>query len=603
MKVKTLLQYIFLPLFLIVLAGCDTWESNLNENPNDPPSLVESESDDYDPSQFMLDMSWYVMESWNYIHWNVCAAVCEYHGKTLSLSQGNRHQAWHAFDDSSGGPWENGYSAVQYIRKMRNAAESSDDENYQAIADIIECYDFFGLTLLYGDVPYTESIMDDPPIDPVYDSQEDIYFTLIQKLRAAGKSIDPSAQADASTDLFFSGDMSLWKKFANTMLIRYAMYVSDAALDSTKAILSEVLSDASTYPVMESNDDNAGFHYDGTQYQSTYYTLASSKIDEAPFSNVFIERLVSLQDPRLPIYARPVEKTHTDSLSNVLPSNSGSNKYAGHIYGITTDNAYAAAWNGGAKYASKLGEYFRTEDDKGTATTECATVPLYIATYAEMNFFLAEAVEKGWVETGTTAKEYYEEAIQASFDQYDVSFSSTDYTNAFGDDGLTSIDDYIAQTNVDYDGGRDHLVLIAEQKWIASFLLSFEPYFDHRRTMLPALRASSGAEAYTATGSATKFPSRAAYPSSEESTNSVNVAEAKANGFSEPITGQSNRNTVFMWLLQNNDEDWLQMPIFQEPSYKAEYPCSDSDEEFGTDFYDWYTENWYSMFWWKNNDE
>ena len=93
MKITTLLKYTFIPIFLMAFAGCDTWESNINENPNDPPSLVESDSEDYDPSQFMLDMIWKGVHAWDYVHWNVGAAVCEYHGKTLSLSQGNRHQA------------------------------------------------------------------------------------------------------------------------------------------------------------------------------------------------------------------------------------------------------------------------------------------------------------------------------------------------------------------------------------------------------------------------------------------------------------------------------------------------------------------------------
>ena len=161
----------------------------------------------------------------------------EYHGKTISLSQGNRHQAWHSFDDS-GSPWNHGYTAVRYIKKMRSAATAMNDKNYKAIADIWECYTFFNLTLLYGDIPYSQALLDNAPINPVYDKQEEIYFALISKLRNAGKSIDKGSMIDSETDLIYQGDMTRWKKFANTMLIRYAMYMSDAALDSTKAILN-----------------------------------------------------------------------------------------------------------------------------------------------------------------------------------------------------------------------------------------------------------------------------------------------------------------------------------------------------------------------------
>lgn len=584
---------------LLLLSGCDTWESNINVDPNNPPTLGEKETSDYDPSQFMLDMVWNVITAWDYIHWNVGAAVCEYHGKTISLSQGNRHQAWHDLEYI----WNPSYSSVRYIKKMRNAALAMSDKNYLAISQIWECYDFFNLTLLYGDIPYTEAIQDNAPIDPVYDKQENIYFTLIGKLRSASLMIEKGENVDEETDLIFGGDMTKWKKFANTLLIRYAMYMSDAAPDSTKAILSEILSDPDAYPVMESNADNAYFHYDGVQYRSSYYRLSASKIDEAPFSNVFIERLVSLNDPRLPIYARPTLYTHTDSTKNVLPSNKGAAKYAGHLYGITTDNAYASSWNAGPNYASKLGEYFRTEDDKGNATDACSTVPLALATYSEMLSFLAEASEKGWIQTSRRPKEWYELSIRASFDQYNALFSTDKYKNAFGSTSLNTVEDYLIQKQVHYEGGRSKLLLIAEQKWIASFMLMFEPYFDHRRTMLPPLRSSSGAVAYESTGSSTKFPSRADYPSSELSTNAVNVANANLTGFDIPVTGQGDRNIALMWLLRKKGSAYLQMPVFQEPNYKAEYPCREGDAAYGTNFQNWYNQHWNTMFWWKNNDK
>ncbi len=584
------------------LSSCDTWEDDLNVDPSYPTEGGESEEEyDYDPGEFMLDMTFCTIKGWDYIHWNVASAICEYHGKTISLSQGNRHQAWHAFDDAAyGGPWEAGYDAVRYITSMRKAAVKSNDEDYQAIADIWECYNFFNLTLLYGDIPYFDAISSESTTQPAYDAQEDIYYALMQKLKAASLSIDPTSSIDGETDLVFYGSMSKWQRFANTLLIRYAMYMSDIAQDTAVSYLGEILADPSTYPVMTSNDDNAFFHYDGVNYFSRYYLLAASKYDEAPFSNIFIERLVSLTDPRLPIYAKPAKYTHSDSLQYILPSNAGKDKYNGHIYGITTDNAYASSWNEGSNYASKLGSWFHTEDASGNNTLECADVPMALATYAEMLFFLAEATERGLISTGTSAQSFYKQAIEAAFDQYDADWSDAAYTGAFGEECLSSFEAYIGQPQVAYNGGREHLTLIAEQKWIASFLMMFEPYFDHRRTMKPAFRASSGAEAYSATGSATKFPSRAAYPSSEASTNPSNYANARATGFDIPIVDQESRNEALMWVMQGQDQDFLQMPVFEEPSYKAEYPASSTDAEFGTDFYSWKQANWNNMFWWKN---
>jgi hypothetical protein len=121
--------------------------------------------------------------------------------------------------------------------------------------------------------------------------------------------------------------------------------------------------------------------------------------------------------------------------------------------------------------------------------------------------------------------------------------------------------------------------------------------------MLPRFRVSSGAEAYVNTGSGTKFPSRADYPLSEAATNGPNYYAARAKAFDEPITSDANKNTVLMWILKPKGKEGLQMPVFQEPAYKAEYPASATDLAFGVNYKTWYNTNWYTMFWWLNNDQ
>ncbi len=510
---------------------------------------------------------WSFVEGWQFPIWNVCSPVCEYHGKTISLSQANRHIAWDNWTTIE----TTTLKCEQNIKVLKEKADSIKDSRYKTIADIWECYNFFCFTNLKGDVPYTDYLAGSLPESLNNDNQRYIYFSLINKLKKAGLNIETGTKnISPNSDDIFGGDMMKWKKFANTLLIRYAMYMSDAAMDSSKAILTEILDNPQTYPIMESNEDNAYYHYDGTKHQSLLYLLAGFKTDEAPLSNVFIERLVSLKDPRLPIFARPVKKVHPDNDSSIVPSNDGIDKYLGHLYGITTDNAYSSSWNGGIDFASKIGTYFRTEDSLGNSTIECAKTPLALATYPEMLFFLAEAREKGII-TSSSAKEYYEKAVIASFGQYNATFSSDKYLRAFSNNILTSNEEYLLQSDVNYDGVRDKLTLIAEQKWIASFLLSFEPYFDHRRTMLPKLRVSSGAEAYMGRGSGLYFPA----------------------GGSGPTNNPR--------LIKNKGDDWLKMPVFIEPVYKTDYPKYNSDLGFASSFEEWYNNSWNSMLWWKTD--
>jgi hypothetical protein len=597
MKAKsTYILKVILAIMLGVIAGCDTWDDNININPNLPSSGLEEESSgDVDPSVFMIPMLWSTVEGYSYIQWNVMAAVCEYHGKTKSLSQGNRHKSWHAFDDSN--LWPNLYGSVRNQKNMRNAAESIENQRYMSVADIWECFTFAIITNLYGDVPYFDAISDDPPLQSKYDPQSEIYPALLDKLRTAGELLNrQDAPVNSSTDLVFYGDVLKWKKFSNMLRIRLAMYMSHVAPDEAAVIIQEIVNDPQTYPIMDSNEDNALFHTDEVERLSRYYTLSKSKIEEAPFSNVFIERLISLRDPRLPVMSRPVRQVHESSETHILPSNPGPEKYAGHLYGITTDNAHAAQWNGGFPYASALGEYFRKEDANGIPLLESASVPYFLALYAEQEFFLAEAIEKGMVQGD--AQLHYNNGIRASFDLYEVDFGSAAYQNAFGDQGLDGVDAYLSQQSVSYTGGQDKLTLIAEQKWIASFMLGLEPYFDHRRTMLPPFRASSGAENFGPNGSGSKFPSRAAYSDSEVANNPANVADARANGFDIPITDDESRNEAKMWIVQGVD---LQMPVFQEPVYSSDYPVIGTDPNSGTSFMTWYENHWNSMLWWSNN--
>lgn len=593
-KMNNFLNTALVLLILIFLSGCDTWDKDINTNPNTPHGLLEEENqNDVDPSVFMIPMLWSTVNGYAYIQWNVMAAVSGYHGKTKSLSQGNRHKSWHAFDDSE--LWPNLYGSVRVQKNMRNAAKNADDQRYSAIVDIWECYTFSMLTNLYGDVPYFDAISDDPPLQSKYDKQSEIYRALLAKLKAAGEQLNrQDFPVNSASDLVFAGDILKWKKFSNALRIRLAMYMSQAAPEETKTILTEILNNPQDYPIMQSNDDNALLKTDEVERLSLFYTLSKSKIEEAPFSNVFIERLISLKDPRLPVMAKPVKKVQTNPETNVLPDNPGTKKYAGHLFGITTDNAHAAQWNGGFPFASAIGDYFRVEDASGIPLLESASVPYFLALYAEQEFFIAEAIEKGIVQGDAAG--HYNNGVSSSIEFYKCKFNDEKYESAFGNPGVGSIEEYLNQPSVSYTGGRDKLTIIAEQKWIASFMLGLEPYFDHRRTMLPKIRISSGAENFAPNGSGSRFPSRASYSDSEVATNPINVAQARATGFDIPITNDRSRNEAKMWIVQGID---LQMPIFQEPVYSTDYPVVASVPGSGSSFKTWYNSNWDSMFWWK----
>ncbi len=217
-----MLRNLSIIVLLTLFVSCDTWDDDINTNPNSPNGILESENEnDIDPSVFLVPMLWSTVDGFDYLAWNVMPAVCAYHGKTKSLSQGNRHKSWHAFDDSEF--WVNMYSAVRVIKNLRNAALNAEDTRYEAIAEIWESYTFSMITNLYGDVPYFDPISDDPPLLSNYDAQADIYPALLEKLKDAGETLLRSdAPINQSSDLIFGGSILKWKKFSNTLRLRLA---------------------------------------------------------------------------------------------------------------------------------------------------------------------------------------------------------------------------------------------------------------------------------------------------------------------------------------------------------------------------------------------
>lgn len=123
--------------------------------------------------------------------------------------------------------------------------------------------------------------------------------------------------------------------------------------------------------------------------------------------------------------------------------------------------------------------------------------------FAEMQFILAEAAQQSLI-TGD-AKAYYESGVAASFEYW-----STDQDMAV----------YLAQAGVAYDG---NLETIITQKWLASFLVGMEAWYDFRRTGFPSVIVPGPDNV-----NGDVVPVRFIYPDVEQSLNGDNYQQAVA---------------------------------------------------------------------------
>ncbi len=415
--------------------------------------------------------------------------------------------------------WASLYAASGYdVFTILKIAEANSMPNYKGVGLVLDAYITSLLTDLFGNVPYTQAwkgaVEDGAIIKPVYDLQEDIYLALIANLEEANTLLTDAP--DVAGDILYGGDVSLWRKFANSLRLRLLLRMSgpSAALATTE--MTKMIDDPDTYPIFESNADHAALQYLGS----------------APNNNPINENRKTRDDHR-------VSKTLTDLLYtnnafvdwriSLYASLDGNDEYEGLPNGLTSSKA--AAYNdNGMKYTSKIGSFYVQ-----------ASAPGMLMSYAELQFILAEAAHKTFIPGGETAAEaYYLEGIWASYSQNHDYFATElediwgSYFVTEGWDGDQDIvefayEHYLANgahtynKTTYYDVAYDPAIAmeqIAYERWVAGFDQGLQSWIEWRRLGIPALvPAEDGLNGG-------KIPVRFQYPSDEYSRNSENLNAA-----------------------------------------------------------------------------
>ena len=133
---------------------------------------------------------------------------------------------------------------------MKMATEANDD-NSVAVAKILMAYAYQNITDWFGDIPYSEALKADDPENPIifpkYDSQASIYADIIVQLKAANAMIDETANI-GTADIIFNGNMMMWKRFCNSLLLRVYMRMSLVEPGTAKTGIEEIAADPDYIP-------------------------------------------------------------------------------------------------------------------------------------------------------------------------------------------------------------------------------------------------------------------------------------------------------------------------------------------------------------------
>ncbi len=179
----------------------------------------------------------------------------------------------------SGNTWSMMYALAlgnlaQVESDAREAGETSN--NVAAIAEILTAMIYYDITSIWENAPYTEALDGQTFPSPQFDSQETILKGVVEKLDDAMMLIDnvpnEGAFSVSTGDMIYGGDMTKWRKFANSLKIRVLMMIRnrDTSVDSDRvAALSQ--------PLIDSNDDIAMLIYSGSAgAQNAFHNIVTS---------------------------------------------------------------------------------------------------------------------------------------------------------------------------------------------------------------------------------------------------------------------------------------------------------------------------------------
>lgn len=482
-------------------------------------------------------------------------------GDLAGVMQHTQKDGWsggHNSYDWNSQKWSSHYGILRNADELYNKATDMDLAFHRGIALIFKAYNFGLITDLWGDAPYSQALKGElmgENLQPAFDPQEEIYTGILAMLDTANMLLSESEYGDIDKiqDVIYDGDPIKWRKFANSLALRYYMRLSEKSPAVAEAGIKKITTDPSIYPLITNASDDANMSYIGTSSTDSWPAntvfdgTSGSDYRRKKLCSTLCEKLQVLNDPRIAIWANKVEipLAINPSLGRNEEELVGGIRYVSQDTADVYENQYGYPLDLDTEYvglppawaiipqaynlnpnlnqapnnphASHLNDIYKEAAGKHLKSR--------MMTATEVNFILAEGALKGWTAVGS-AQGYYEAGVKASFDAWDI---GGDYA------------DYIAGPLAVYNGTLEQII---EQKWIASWTTAAEAWFDWRRTGFPTL--SPGKEVKR-----DAIPLRFYYSVDELELNS-NTQTAIDKLVTTPFSNPDGKNSAWskMWLLQ-----------------------------------------------------
>jgi hypothetical protein len=366
------------------------------------------------------------------------------------------------------------------LRNITLAAELSTDQfpdnlNTLGQLKVYEAFSYLHITQIYGGAPLSEALQVAEFPNPSYDSQESMLRSIVVKLDQAIDLLSTETGIVTDADLIYKGDRNGWIRFANSLKLKTLMLIANVDAASVQDQIQALVNNPN---LILDNSQNAYLRFPGTVNQANplWQTLDNFAGGDNPFwyaGGTLVNIMNTNNDPR--------RATYFDE--------EGEGIYVGQDQGVFSPT--------GISHISLNILRSDLEDRLSTA--------------AETNFFLAEAILKGYA-TGD-AQPFYRAGLSASLDSYDgqpgeiPSADKDAYLSERGDiSGLANVD-AIFQVNI--------------EQYTALFTRGLEAWTHWRRTKTPDFQLPENAQL-------TDIIRRYGYPTDELTANENSPSASEA---------------------------------------------------------------------------
>jgi hypothetical protein len=391
------------------------------------------------------------------------------------------------FDGFYSGPLMDLQTVIN-INNSENAADYSSSGSVgmqKGVSHLLRVYMLQAMTNMWGAIPYSEALQGVDVLKPSFDDQSAVYAGLMTEIDAALGFLDGGG---LSGDFMFNGNAAKWAQFGNTMKMVMALRMADADPSAAEAAFKSAVAGG----VLTSNADNIHYPYTTSDDNDSPWQDRFQSREDFAASDVMVDHLFAMSDPRLAKYAAPVVEANGDT-SKIDYVEYGGQTYAGMPYGVLSPGILQ----------TKISFLPSSVIYDGTA----AGGMLY--NYAQVCFSYAEAHLRGWTGLPGSAQLWYEYGIAASHAQWGV--STADAVAYLGTIAPVSME------------------TMATEKWVALYMQGHEAWSEWRRLDYPVLTRAT--DALTGTG----IPMRYGYGANTASSNKANhdAAVAKISGYSQ----------------------------------------------------------------------